>query len=222
MASGEKTKEVEDAGAETREEQAAEADDESTREELAKLLFFGNRYKKTKEREAKKEHKFWKTQPVPHVAGAAGAASGEAAAADASGGAAGGGGAAPSASALVLHSTGEGAGGVGEVETEEDGPIEVKTLDDVSKDPLRLPAGFTWVSLDVNKPSELAEVHDLLANNYVEDDDCMFRFDYSPAFLRWYLGRWFCLSFFQCLFVCLSLECSTFMYRVVCVSCVCV
>ena len=31
------------------------------------------------------------------------------------------------------------------------------------------------------------EVYDLLVKNYVEDDDAMFRFDYSIPFLRWAL-----------------------------------
>lgn len=30
-------------------------------------------------------------------------------------------------------------------------------------------------------------MYELLAANYVEDDDNMFRFDYSPAFLQWAL-----------------------------------
>jgi glycylpeptide N-tetradecanoyltransferase len=30
-------------------------------------------------------------------------------------------------------------------------------------------------------------IYALLYNNYVEDDDSMFRFDYSKAFLRWAL-----------------------------------
>jgi len=33
----------------------------------------------------------------------------------------------------------------------------------------------------------LEEVYDLLANNYVEDDDCLFRFQYSKEFLKWAL-----------------------------------
>ena len=33
---------------------------------------------------------------------------------------------------------------------------------------------------------QLKELYTLLNENYVEDDDNMFRFDYSPDFLRWY------------------------------------
>ena len=32
---------------------------------------------------------------------------------------------------------------------------------------------------------QLKELYTLLNENYVEDDDNMFRFDYSPAFLQW-------------------------------------
>ena len=32
---------------------------------------------------------------------------------------------------------------------------------------------------------QLTELYTLLNENYVEDDDNMFRFDYSPEFLRW-------------------------------------
>lgn len=35
-------------------------------------------------------------------------------------------------------------------------------------------------------PSQLDEIYNLLSENYVEDDDCMFRFDYSREFLKWY------------------------------------
>lgn len=34
-------------------------------------------------------------------------------------------------------------------------------------------------------PSQLKELYTLLNENYVEDDENMFRFDYSPNFLKW-------------------------------------
>ena len=34
-------------------------------------------------------------------------------------------------------------------------------------------------------PLQLQELYTLLNENYVEDDDNMFRFDYSPDFLKW-------------------------------------
>ena len=33
---------------------------------------------------------------------------------------------------------------------------------------------------------QLKDTYELLTNNYVEDDDAVFRFDYSAAFLKWY------------------------------------
>ncbi|KAN0037164.1 hypothetical protein ACTFIV_002500 [Dictyostelium citrinum] len=69
----------------------------------------------------------------------------------------------------------------------ESGPIENKTIEDVRKDPLTLPPAFEWIELDCNKPEELKEIYTLLYENYVEDDDNMFRFDYSPEFLKWAL-----------------------------------
>ncbi|KAF2074237.1 hypothetical protein CYY_004447 [Polysphondylium violaceum] len=72
-------------------------------------------------------------------------------------------------------------------EVEQSGPIEFKTLDDVRKDPLGLPGLFEWVEIDVNSQTELQDLYTLLNENYVEDDDNMFRFDYSPSFLKWAL-----------------------------------
>lgn len=57
----------------------------------------------------------------------------------------------------------------------------------VRQEPLSLPAGFSWCSLDVLDTAQVAEVYKLLCENYVEDDECMFRFDYSIEFLQWAL-----------------------------------
>jgi glycylpeptide N-tetradecanoyltransferase len=69
----------------------------------------------------------------------------------------------------------------------ENEPIEIKTLDDVKKDPINLPQGFEWCNIDINSPKELLEMYTLLTENYVEDDNCQFRFDYSVDFLQWAL-----------------------------------
>eukprot|EP00794_Sanderia_malayensis_P003442 gene3442-3937_t len=58
---------------------------------------------------------------------------------------------------------------------------------DVREIPYSLPTGFMWETLDIDDPSVLKELYTLLNENYVEDDDNMFRFDYSPEFLRWAL-----------------------------------
>ena len=39
-----------------------------------------------------------------------------------------------------------------------------------------MPAGFDWVSIDIHDPNQLEEVYTLLTENYVEDDDNMFRY----------------------------------------------
>ncbi|CEF67414.1 Glycylpeptide N-tetradecanoyltransferase 2 [Strongyloides ratti] len=65
-------------------------------------------------------------------------------------------------------------------------------------EPFSLPKGFEWSDIDIHNDEELNEVYTLLNENYVEDDDCMFRFDYGPNFLKWaltppkWLKSWHC------------------------------
>lgn len=74
------------------------------------------------------------------------------------------------------------------LQIEESGPIDVqKSVGDVKNEEYNMPAGFKWVSIDIEDPNELQEVYNLLNENYVEDDDNMFRFDYSKPFLQWAL-----------------------------------
>ncbi|KAI0121141.1 acyl-CoA N-acyltransferase [Xylariales sp. AK1849] len=67
----------------------------------------------------------------------------------------------------------------------EDGPIRVQTVDQVAKEPAALLAGFEWCTMDLVKPEELKEVEELLHGHYVEDDEAMFRFNYSASILKW-------------------------------------
>jgi glycylpeptide N-tetradecanoyltransferase len=39
--------------------------------------------------------------------------------------------------------------------------------------------------MDLTKEEEIKEVYELLNKHYVEDDEAMFRFNYSPTILRW-------------------------------------
>jgi len=74
------------------------------------------------------------------------------------------------------------------VEAEANGPIDPS--EDVSlirAEPYGMPQGFTWCDMDVMDPTTIGEMYKLLADNYVEDDDAMFRFDYSREFLQWAL-----------------------------------
>uniref|UniRef100_A0A8C9WI82 Glycylpeptide N-tetradecanoyltransferase 1 n=1 Tax=Scleropages formosus TaxID=113540 RepID=A0A8C9WI82_SCLFO len=70
--------------------------------------------------------------------------------------------------------------------------------DNIREEPYSLPQGFSWDALDLGNPSVLKELYTLLNENYVEDDDNMFRFDYSPEFLLWalrppgWLPQWHC------------------------------
>lgn len=63
-------------------------------------------------------------------------------------------------------------------------PIEADRTS-IRAEPYSLPAGFHWDTLNLDDPLVLAELYSLLSENYVEDDDAMFRFDYPPDFLKW-------------------------------------
>ncbi|KAK1925924.1 Glycylpeptide N-tetradecanoyltransferase [Papiliotrema laurentii] len=78
-----------------------------------------------------------------------------------------------------------------------EGPIDKpKTPADVKQEPGALPSGFEWSLIDIKNEAQCEEVHTLLSENYVEDDDAMFRFRYSKEFLLWaltapgYLPEW--------------------------------
>lgn len=72
------------------------------------------------------------------------------------------------------------------------------TKEEVRQEPFTLPQGFQWDTLQLDDPLVLKELYVLLNENYVEDDDNMFRFDYSPEFLAWalkppgFLKEWHC------------------------------
>uniref|UniRef100_A0A2M4ADW8 Glycylpeptide N-tetradecanoyltransferase n=2 Tax=Anopheles triannulatus TaxID=58253 RepID=A0A2M4ADW8_9DIPT len=67
-------------------------------------------------------------------------------------------------------------------------PIEQdKEQSEIRQEPYALPDGFTWDTMNLDDPLELKELYTLLNENYVEDDDAMFRFDYQPEFLQWAL-----------------------------------
>jgi glycylpeptide N-tetradecanoyltransferase len=65
--------------------------------------------------------------------------------------------------------------------------IEQKTVDEISKEPYKLPETHEWYEIDVNDDEEMQQIYELLESNYVEDDDAMFRFAYPVTFLRWAL-----------------------------------
>ena len=63
-----------------------------------------------------------------------------------------------------------------------------KNVKEISVKPYPLPEGYRWDTLDTSDPETLKELYTLLNRNYVEDDDEMFRFDYQPEFLNWYVS----------------------------------
>nr|CAD7431898.1 unnamed protein product [Timema monikensis] len=67
-------------------------------------------------------------------------------------------------------------------------PIEPdKSSEEIRQEPYSLPPGFQWDTMNLNEPLVLKELYMLLNENYVEDDDSMFRFDYPADFLKWAL-----------------------------------
>lgn len=71
---------------------------------------------------------------------------------------------------------------------EKNEPIEPnKAISEIRAEPYALPEGFKWETMKLDDPLVLTELYTLLNENYVEDDDAMFRFDYQPEFLKWAL-----------------------------------
>lgn len=67
----------------------------------------------------------------------------------------------------------------------EEGPFKIIDPEQVPKEPGPLVDGFEWVTMDLTNDEEIQEVYSLLYGHYVEDDEAMFRFNYSLSFLRW-------------------------------------
>jgi hypothetical protein len=77
----------------------------------------------------------------------------------------------------------------------EEGPFKIIDLDKVPKEPSPLTEGFEWVTMDLTREEELKEVFELLDGHYVEDEEAMFRFNYSASFLKWYSSLHIARSF---------------------------
>ncbi|KAI3557791.1 hypothetical protein CABS03_10752 [Colletotrichum abscissum] len=76
----------------------------------------------------------------------------------------------------------------GEAEAKvEDGPIRIQKVEEVPTEASPMVAGFEWVTMNLEDEGEMKEVYELLNGHYVEDDEAMFRFNYSPAMLKWAL-----------------------------------
>lgn len=67
------------------------------------------------------------------------------------------------------------------------GQIDIKDIKDIRNEPYPLLDGFEWGLLDWDNESIVDECYKLLKDNYVEDDNGIFRFEYSREFLKWTL-----------------------------------
>jgi len=72
-------------------------------------------------------------------------------------------------------------------EVTDTGPIETKEVSDVRETPYVLAGAYEWYCVDLANDQDLDDLYNLLSQHYVEDDDNMFRFNYSRPFLRWAL-----------------------------------
>ncbi|KAL2755748.1 hypothetical protein ACRALDRAFT_2105683 [Sodiomyces alcalophilus JCM 7366] len=69
----------------------------------------------------------------------------------------------------------------------EEGPLRLQKLEDVPTQPPGMVAGFEWVTMDLEDEAQMKELYELLNGHYVEDDEAMFRFNYSTSILKWAL-----------------------------------
>lgn len=67
----------------------------------------------------------------------------------------------------------------------EEGPILNQKVEDIPTEPAPLISGFEWSTVDLTDDAQLREVWELLNGHYVEDDEAMFRFNYSASILKW-------------------------------------
>ena len=66
-------------------------------------------------------------------------------------------------------------------------PIEVKTIDDVKKEPYSLPDGYEWHTFDLNNETDLNLIYSFLLEYYVNNPLASKRFHYSKDLLKWFL-----------------------------------
>jgi len=64
---------------------------------------------------------------------------------------------------------------------------EKDPIKDVRQEPYSLPPSFEWYSLNIDDPNDIQELYQFLKENYVEDDDNMFRYNCRPSYLQWAL-----------------------------------
>ena len=118
--------------------------------------------------QTQKRHLFWETQPMPHDRREED-------------------GTTTSTSTAVTTGTNSKESSGGEMVTRNGPVVADKSVEEIRATPYNMPAGFEWVDLNIMEEGDRNDVYELSAENYVEDDDCLFRFDYSKEFLLWAL-----------------------------------
>ena len=66
-------------------------------------------------------------------------------------------------------------------------PIEIKTIDDIKKEPISLPEGYEWHTFDLNNEEDLNLLYSFLLEYYVNNPLASKRFHYSKELLKWFL-----------------------------------
>ena len=68
------------------------------------------------------------------------------------------------------------------------GAIKHFKKDEIQQEPLNLPEGFEWAPFDIDNDDHVEELRVFLEQNYVEDDNHVFRINYSADKIRWALS----------------------------------
>lgn len=63
--------------------------------------------------------------------------------------------------------------------------IKNTDISKISKEELKLPAGFEWVTLDLTSDEDAQKVVDLLNDHYQSRETIKFKKQFSMEFLRW-------------------------------------
>lgn len=65
--------------------------------------------------------------------------------------------------------------------------VQDAEMDNVQKDPFKLPTDFSWFNFDITNETELNNLYNFLLDYYVDDIDASKRFHYSKDTLKWFL-----------------------------------
>jgi glycylpeptide N-tetradecanoyltransferase len=61
-------------------------------------------------------------------------------------------------------------------------------INNINQIPIQLPENYYWYNLNINNDEDITNLYKLLQKNYVEDNSCSLRLNYSKELLKWSLG----------------------------------